>query len=121
MAVSYYDRGTRFVDVAKDGTMKEIGWITPAEGYAGSPQWISKDVVYVMDYRRGMEVVRLLDKPATGTRRTVVDQVAAGSATLDAPAPPLTPGQTGVLAGALALLVLTVGGLRPRTARLTTA
>ena len=67
MAVSYYDRGTRFVDVGKDGKMKEIGGIVPAEGYSGSPQGISKDVVYIMDYRRGLEVVRLLDKRATGT------------------------------------------------------
>jgi hypothetical protein len=119
MAVSYYDRGTRFVDVGKDGKMKEVGWITAAEGYSGSPQWISKDVVYVMDYRRGLEVVRLLDKAATGTRRSVVDEIATGSAVLDAPAPPLTPGQTGVLAAALALLVLTVGGLRPRALRVT--
>ena len=121
MAVSYYDRGTRFVQVGKDGKMKEIGWITAAEGYSGSPQWVSKDVVYVMDYRRGLEVVRLLDKPATGTTRTVVDDIAAGSAVLDAPAPPLTPGQTGVLALALGLLVLTVGALRPRGVRLATA
>ena len=74
MAVSYYDRGTRFVDVAKDGTMKEIGWFTAAEGYSGSPQWISKDVVYVMDYRRGLEVVKLLDKPATGARSGALAQ-----------------------------------------------
>lgn len=121
MAVSYYDRGTRFVDIGKDGKMKELGWITAAEGYSGSAQWISKDVVYVMDYRRGLEVVKLLDKPATGTQRSVVDEINTGSAVLDAPAPPLTPGQTAVLAGALALLVLAVGGLRPRTARLATA
>jgi hypothetical protein len=121
MAVSYYDRGTRFVDVGKDGTMKEVGWIVPAEGYSGSPQWVSKDVVYVMDYRRGLEVVRLLDKAATGTRRSVVDQIAPGSAVIDPPAPPLTPGQSGVLVTALALLALTVGALRPRAARLVAA
>jgi hypothetical protein len=121
MAVSYYDRGTRFVDVGKDGKMKEVGWIVPAEGYSGSPQWVSDDVVYVMDYRRGLEVVRLLEGGAAGTRRSVVDEIAPGSAVLDAPRPPLTPGQTGLLAAAVALLVLTVGGLRPRAARLVTA
>jgi hypothetical protein len=70
MAISYYDRGTRFVDVDKAGRMSEIGWIVAAESYSGSPQWISKDVVYVMDYRRGLEVVRLLDKPATAVHRS---------------------------------------------------
>jgi hypothetical protein len=79
MAVAYYNRGTRFVDVAPDGTMTEIGWITPAESYAGSPQWISDDVVYVMDYRRGLEVVRLTDAPATGTYRNAPDLIALAS------------------------------------------
>lgn len=116
MAVSYYDRGTRFVDVGKDGRMKEIGWIVPAEGYSGSPQWITDDIVYVMDYRRGLEVVRLLDRTATGTRRSVVDSIAESSAALEAPQPPLTPGQGGAIAAALALLALTVGALRPRGA-----
>ena len=123
MAVSYYDRGTRFVDVGKDGRMKEVGWIVPAEGYSGSPQWISKDVVYVMDYRRGLEVVRLLDKKATGTRRSVVDRIAAGSVELAAAERPLpmTPVQTGLLGGALVALMLTVGSLRRRALRLVSA
>ena len=73
MAVSYYDRGTRFVQVGKDGRMTEVGWIVTAEGYSGSPQWISSDVVYVMDYRRGLEVVRLLDRPATGASTRLVE------------------------------------------------
>jgi hypothetical protein len=69
MAVSYYDRGTRFVEVDKAGSMTEIGWIVSADSYSGSPQWISDDIVYVMDYRRGLEVVRLLDAPATKVRK----------------------------------------------------
>jgi hypothetical protein len=80
MAVAYYDRGTRFVEVGKDGVMLEIGWITPAEGYAGSPQWISRDVVYVMDYRRGLEVLRLRDGPATGVVSRAPDLIAPASA-----------------------------------------
>jgi hypothetical protein len=64
MAVSYYDRGTRFVDVARDGRMTEVGWYTPAEGYSGAPQWVSDDVVFVTDYRRGLEVLRVGSAPA---------------------------------------------------------
>ena len=68
MAVSYYDRGTRFVDVSAGGGMREIGWITALESYSGSARWISDDVVYVMDYRRGMEVVSVdADREAGGT------------------------------------------------------
>ncbi len=120
MAVSYYDRGTRFVDVGKDGKMKELGWITAAEGYSGAAQWISKDVVYVMDYRRGLEVVRLLDKAATGTRRSAVDRVAPGSVELAAAEQPLpgSPVQTGLLTAVVAALIFSVGLLRRRTLRL---
>ena len=80
MAVAYYNRGTRFVDVDKDGMMKEIGWITPAEGYTGSPRWISDDVVYLMDYRRGLEVVKLTQgKAATKVVKSKNDKVAESS------------------------------------------
>lgn len=120
MAISYYDRGTRFVDVDAKGKMTELGWITAAEGYSGSPQWISDDVVYVMDYRRGLEVVRLLDKPATGVTRSVVDRIAPGSVELASARTPLPMGpvQTALLSGALALLALFVAGLRRRALRL---
>ena len=82
MAVSYYDRGTRFVDVLPDGTMEEFGWIVPAEGYSGSPQWVSDDVVYVMDYRRGMEVLRLRPQEATHVQRNAPDVIALKSLAL---------------------------------------
>jgi hypothetical protein len=81
MVVAYYDWGTRFVDVAPDGTMSEQGWFVPSEGYAGSAQWITEEVVYVMDYRRGLEVLRLHDRPATGRVVGGLDLVMAGSAT----------------------------------------
>jgi len=80
MVAAYYDWGTRFVDIAEDGTMQEIGWFLPADGYAGSAQWITEDVVYVMDYRRGLEVLRLDDVAATGTVEIGDDLLAAGSA-----------------------------------------
>jgi hypothetical protein len=79
MVVAYYDWGTRFVDIAPDGTMEELGWFLPGEGYAGSVQWITDDIVYVMDYRRGLEVLRLTGEPATGTVVGGIDLVVAGS------------------------------------------
>jgi hypothetical protein len=79
MAVSYYDRGTRFVDVGRNGAMTEVGWITPVDGYSGSPQWVSDNVVYVMDYRRGLEIIRLTDMPATGVKHHKGDRIAAAS------------------------------------------
>ena len=80
VTVSYYDRGTRFLKVGTDGKMTEIGWITAAEGYSGSSQWVSDDVVYIMDYRRGLEVVRLKPAPATTVETAAPSAVAVGSA-----------------------------------------
>ncbi len=79
MVAGYYDWGTRFVDVAADGTMTEIGWFTPAEGYTGSAQWITDEVVYVMDYRRGLEVLRLSGGQAAGVVTNGADVIAAGA------------------------------------------
>jgi hypothetical protein len=78
-AASYYDWGTRFVDVDEHGQMEEAGWFLPAEGYSGSPRWVSEDIVYVMDYRRGLEILRVHDRPATGTVTGLTDVVAGGS------------------------------------------
>ena len=69
IAVSYYDRGTRFLSVDADGTMSEDGWIVPLQGYSGSVQWVTDDILYIHDYTRGLEVVRL-DGEATGTYRS---------------------------------------------------
>jgi hypothetical protein len=80
MVVSYYDRGTRLVDVDADGNMTEYGWIVAAESYSGSARWISDDVVYIMDYRRGMEVIRIdHEEAATGVVRNAPDLVALTS------------------------------------------
>jgi hypothetical protein len=79
VAVAYYDRGTRFVNVDGNGKMTEIGWMVPAEGYAGSVQWVSNDVAYVMDYRRGLEILRLKPTPATGVVHEEPAAIAVGS------------------------------------------
>lgn len=105
LAVAYYDRGTRFVQVAKDGTMTEIGWITAAEGYTGSPQWITDEIVYTMDYRRGMEVVRLEPVQATKVVQRGKDDVAATSAYV----PPTDGGLGGPPLAWAALALLAVG------------
>ena len=86
VTVSYYDRGTRFLKVAEDGTMTEVGWMTPAEGYSGSSQWITDEIVYVMDYRRGLEVLRLNPEPATGVESGAPDAIAVGSSYVPASA-----------------------------------
>jgi hypothetical protein len=64
LAMAHYDWGTRFLDVAEDGSMEEIGWFQPVQGYTGSAKWITDEIVYVHDYRRGLEVLRFTGAPA---------------------------------------------------------
>lgn len=124
IAVSYYDRGTRFVEVGADGEMSEIGWMVPAEGYSGSVQWIgsdeSGDILYVMDYRRGLEVLRLRPQAATGVVDATTDVVAASSTGI---VPAGLPGEGAVpvsstvaAAAGLALATIDVRRRRRRTA-----
>ena len=62
VALGHYDWGTRFIQVASNGKMKEIGYFQPVAGYTSSAEWISKDIVYVHDYRRGLEILRFTGK-----------------------------------------------------------
>ena len=124
VAVSYYDRGTRFLNVdGETGKMSEVGWIVPADGYSGSAQWVSDEVVYIMDYRRGMEVVSLEQdektkkvKKARGVKRNQSDAIAASS-TLSGSQAPVS--EQAVAYGLLAVLALMVfgGDLRWRSRR----
>ncbi|HJR45303.1 MAG TPA: hypothetical protein VJ927_06830 [Actinomycetota bacterium] len=58
VAIGHYDWGTRFLEVSRDGKMKEVGYFQPIAGHTSSAEWISDDIVYVHDYRRGLEILR---------------------------------------------------------------
>lgn len=62
VAIGNYDWGTRFVDVSRDGKMKEVGYFQPVAGHTSSVEWISDEIVYVQDYRRGLEILRFTGK-----------------------------------------------------------
>lgn len=61
LALAHYDWGTRFLDVNSKGAIEEIGYFQPVRGYTASVKWIDKDIVYVHDYFRGLEVLRFTD------------------------------------------------------------
>ena len=61
LAVGWYEHGTRFLSVAKDGTITENGFFSPVATSSSAAYWASDDVVYVMDYQRGLDVLRFHD------------------------------------------------------------
>ena len=68
VAIAWYDRGTRFLEVAPDGKITEVGWYvaagTSSPGLPGdapttwSVNWISDDIVYAIDRDRGIDILR---------------------------------------------------------------
>ncbi len=82
LAVGWYEHGTRFLRVTKTGAIAEIGYFVPAATTASAAYWVTKDIVYVIDYQRGLDVLRFHDKPVTRP----VAPGAAGLKPYDAPA-----------------------------------
>ena len=59
LALSEYEDGVRFIQVAGDGKMTEQGFFAPLGGSSSSSKWApSGDVVYSLDYDRGIDIVR---------------------------------------------------------------
>lgn len=63
VAMGWYERGTRFLNVSSKGQITEVGWFLPAGTSASAAYWVSKDLVYVFDYQRGLDIIRFSDKP----------------------------------------------------------
>ena len=62
VAIGHYDWGTRFLEVSSKGKIEEVGYFQPIAGHTSSAEWISDDIVYVHDYRRGLEILRFTGK-----------------------------------------------------------
>jgi hypothetical protein len=59
VAVGWYEHGTRFLQVSKAGKVKETGWYLPAATTASAAYWRTSSIVYVLDYQRGLDILRV--------------------------------------------------------------
>ena len=94
LAVGWYEHGTRFLEVAEDGSIEEIGFFSPVGTTSSAAYWASEDVLYVLDYTRGIDVLRFTDEPVEERERTApTGLLATGPAPDAAPLrrPRLTP------------------------------
>jgi hypothetical protein len=82
LAVGWYEHGTRFLDVSKEGQIEEIGFFAPVGTTASAAYWVNEEIVYVLDYTRGLDVLRFTPDD-------------------DVPSAPAAP-RTGLFAGGLA-------------------
>jgi hypothetical protein len=59
VALSEYEDGVRFLQIKPGGQIVEQGFFAPLGGSSSSPKWApSGDVVYSLDYDRGIDIVR---------------------------------------------------------------
>jgi hypothetical protein len=82
LAMGWYEHGTRFLNVSKQGRIAEKGWFIPAGTSSSAAYWVSKDLLYVIDYNRGLDIVRFHDTPG---RFTVGTPAAGGLLPTQAP------------------------------------
>ncbi|MGH2748630.1 MAG: LVIVD repeat-containing protein, partial [Actinomycetota bacterium] len=62
VAMGSYEHGTRFVDIARNGKIKEVGYFVPYGGSTSAAYWLDKRIVYAVDYSRGIDILRWTDK-----------------------------------------------------------
>jgi hypothetical protein len=58
VAAGFYDHGTRFFEVTSTGKIKEAGYFMAWAGQASAAYWIADEIVYTVDYNRGLDILR---------------------------------------------------------------
>lgn len=59
VTASWYEHGVRFFEIGLDtGAIEEVGFFQPIATQAGAAYWITDEVVYSVDYARGIDIVR---------------------------------------------------------------
>ena len=62
VAAAFFEHGTRFIDVSSTGKIKEVGWFLPTAGSTSAVYWVNNEIVYTLDYNRGIDVLRFTGK-----------------------------------------------------------
>lgn len=60
--MGWYEHGTRFLDVSSQGKIKEVGYFLPVGGSTSAAYWLNKEIVYSVDYNRGLDILRFTGK-----------------------------------------------------------
>ena len=62
VAVGWYNSGTRLLEVDSKGKISEAGFFLPAGGGTSGAYFINKEIIYAVDYQRGIDVLRYSGK-----------------------------------------------------------
>lgn len=58
VAASWFEHGTRFLEIDRKGRIGEVGYFLPAAGSSIASYWITDDIVYSIDLVRGIDILR---------------------------------------------------------------
>jgi hypothetical protein len=58
VAMAWYESGVRFLDVSAEGQITEVGYVIPVGSVASAAYWVTDEILYVVDYFRGLDIVR---------------------------------------------------------------
>lgn len=63
LAMAFYENGTHFLDIDSKGQISEAGYFVPLAGSVSADYWINDEIVYAVDYNRGIDILRYTGKP----------------------------------------------------------
>lgn len=59
VAAAWYEHGTRIMKInPKNGAISQVGYFQPVVGSASAAHWVGEGYVYVVDYERGIDILR---------------------------------------------------------------
>ncbi len=62
VAMAAYDHGAKFLRVDEKGAISEAGHFRAPGSNAAAAYWVTCDIVYLVDYTRGLDVLRFKDR-----------------------------------------------------------
>ncbi len=62
VAMAWYEHGTRFLQIDSKGQIKEVDWFLPIGGSTSATYWINDEILYSVDYNRGIDILRYTGK-----------------------------------------------------------
>ena len=62
VAMAWYENGTHFIDISDKGKISSVGYFLPAAGSTSAVYWVTDEILYTVDYNRGIDIIRYTGK-----------------------------------------------------------
>ena len=63
IAMAWYENGSHFIRVDNKGKISHDGYFLPAAGSTSAIYWINDEILYTVDYNRGIDILRYTGQP----------------------------------------------------------